>query len=364
MNNKPISSGSGVQAAAEPMVRCAGVHKVFGNRLASAGVRSPEDVNDDRLAASGLVAAVRDVNLEIERGEVFAVMGLSGSGKSTLVRCMAGLMPISFGQIEVNGTNLAELSSREMVEVHRHTMAMVFQDFALLPHLSVLGNVAFPLKVQGMERKQRDSRAREMIELVGLAQRENYYPHELSGGQQQRVGIARSLTTRPQIWFLDEPFSALDPLIRAEMQDELIRLQGLLQKTIVFITHDFEEAIRVADRIALMQEGRVIQVGSPEELVLNPATEYVRQFTAKIPRSKVLTAGVLAETGNVDAHAPEIAANERINEIAGRVLDYGAPCRVLTAEGRVIGRLTPKAVTAALLGRPHKSENDELLERA
>ena len=206
-------------------------------------------------------------------------MGLSGCGKSTLVRCLSRLIEPTKGEVMFNGQDLLKANDKDLINIRRHKMGMVFQHFALLPHLTVLGNIAFPLEVQGVERKVREQRAMEVIELVGLKGRERYYPRELSGGQQQRVGIARSLAVEPEIWFLDEPFSALDPLIRREMQDEFLRLQNVLHKTIVFITHDFEEAIRLADRIAIMQEGEIIQVGTPEELVLRPETEYVSEFT-------------------------------------------------------------------------------------
>ena len=204
----------------------------------------------------------------VSRGEIFVIMGLSGSGKSTLVRCLARLIEPTAGEVMFAGRNLLKASPKELIELRRHKMGMVFQHFALLPHLTVLDNVAFPLEIQGVARKDREARAREMTALVGLKGREHNLPQELSGGQQQRVGIARSLATDPDIWFLDEPFSALDPLIRREMQNEFLRLQSVLQKTIVFITHDFDEAIRLADRIAIMQEGRIVQIGTPEELVL------------------------------------------------------------------------------------------------
>ena len=193
-------------------------------------------------------------------------MGLSGSGKSTLVRCLARLIEPTAGEVMFAGRDLLGASPHELIELRRHKMGMVFQHFALLPHLTVLDNVAFPLEIQGVARKEREARAREMTTLVGLKGREHNLPHELSGGQQQRVGIARSLAIDPDIWFLDEPFSALDPLIRREMQNEFLRLQSVLQKTIVFITHDFDEAIRLADRIAIMQDGRIVQIGTPEEL--------------------------------------------------------------------------------------------------
>ena len=202
---------------------------------------------------------------------------------------MSRLIEPTAGRILFEGEDLLEATPQHLIEIRRHKMGMVFQHFALLPHLTVLGNVAFPLEVQGVERARRERRALEVIELVGLKGRERYYPRELSGGQQQRVGIARSLAVEPEIWLLDEPFSALDPLIRREMQDEFLRLQSVLHKTIAFITHDFDEAVRLADRIAIMQDGAIIQIGTPEELATAPATAYVAEFTREIPRAKVLS---------------------------------------------------------------------------
>jgi glycine betaine/proline transport system ATP-binding protein len=215
-------------------------------------------------------------------------MGLSGSGKSTLVRCLSRLVEPTSGEILFNGENLLEADDARMIELRRHRMGMVFQHFALLPHLTALANVAFPLEVQGIDKATREARARKMLELVGLSDKENFFPRELSGGQQQRVGIARSLAGEPELWFLDEPFSALDPLIRREMQDEFMRLQSVLQKTIVFITHDFDEAIRLADRIAIMKDGEIVQAGTPEDIVLNPATAYVTEFTRNVSKAKVM----------------------------------------------------------------------------
>ena len=185
-----------------------------------------------------------------------------------------------------DGKNLMTVSEKELIDIRRHKMGMVFQNFALLPHLTVLQNVAFPLEIQGLDRKSREIRALEMIELVGLKGRESYYPRELSGGQQQRVGIARSLAVEPELWFLDEPFAALDPLIRRDMQNEFLRLQAMLHKTIVFITHDFDEAVKLADRMAILKDGVVEQIGTPEQLVLNPATDYVAEFTRDVSRQK------------------------------------------------------------------------------
>ena len=216
-------------------------------------------------------------------------MGLSGSGKSTLLRCMSKLIDPTKGKVFFQGKSLTDLSQKELIEIRRHKMGMVFQHFALLPHRSVIQNVAFPLEVQGIDRETREERAAKVIKLVGLEGREKYYPRELSGGQQQRVGLARSLAVEPEVWFLDEPFSALDPLIRKEMQNEFLKLQSMLHKTIVFITHDFDEAIRLADRIAIMYEGGIVQVGTAEELITNPATDYVAEFTKDIPRAKLFT---------------------------------------------------------------------------
>ena len=247
-------------------------------------------VNDrmDFLRSRNAICAVQNADLSIRTGEVFVVMGLSGSGKSTLIRCLSRLIEPSAGDIRLDGRDLLDIDHDALVDIRRHKIGMVFQHFALLPYRTVLGNVAFPLEVQGVNVAEREERAREMISLVGLAGRETYYPRELSGGQQQRVGIARSLAVEPELWFLDEPFSALDPLIRREMQDEFLRLQNMLNKTIVFITHDFEEAIRLADRIAIMKDGKIIQVSTPEDLILNPADDYVAAFTKHVSRAKVL----------------------------------------------------------------------------
>ena len=265
---------------------------------------------------------------------------------------MTGLVVPSLGRLLIDGTDLMNISPRDLVEVRRYKMGMVFQDFALLPHLTVLGNVVFPLKIQGKDRATREARAREMIELVGLDGRERYYPHELSGGQQQRVGIARSLTTEPEIWFLDEPFSALDPLIRHEMQDELQRLQGILKKTIVFITHDFDEAIKLADRIAIMNDGRVVQIGTPEELVVAPADDYVREFTEKIPRARVLSAGsVMGAPMRTDGEA--VLASALIQDVAERVLHATEPVPVVDDAGTVVGALDREQVTGILLDKDH-----------
>ena len=333
-------------------VACKGVWKIFGPQAESFLAAHDHAPTAEALAEAEMIGAVRDANLEVREGEIFVIMGLSGSGKSTLVRCLSRLIEPTGGEIVFEGRNLLQASEAEMIEIRRHKMGMVFQNFALLPHLTVLGNVAFPLEVQGVGRKERERQAREVIELVGLKGREGYYPRELSGGQQQRVGIARSLAVKPELWFLDEPFSALDPLIRREMQDEFLRLQSVLHKTIVFITHDFDEAIRLADRIAIMKDGAIIQTGTPEELVMDPATDYVAEFTKHIPRAKVLSARAVMTPGAPGGPtAGEVAASDRIEAIAERVEASDRPFAVIDESGQVVGSLDRRAIVDLLVGR-------------
>ncbi|WP_419901681.1 quaternary amine ABC transporter ATP-binding protein [Kiloniella sp.] len=331
---------------------CRGVWKIFGSNAEDFLQKHNNKPSSHDLKNAHLVGGVRDANIDIHSGEIFVIMGLSGSGKSTLVRCLSRLIEPTGGEILFDGQDLLKASDDEMIEVRRHKMGMVFQHFALLPHLTVLGNVAFPLEVQGVPKEKREQQAQSIIELVGLKGKEAFYPRELSGGQQQRVGIARSLAVEPEIWFLDEPFSALDPLIRREMQDEFIRLQNVLKKTIVFITHDFEEAIRLADRIAIMKDGKVIQIGTPEELVINPATSYVAEFTQHIPRAKVLTAGLLktAFDSSVET-AGTLSHDAIIADVADQVERSDKPFEITGPEGTPIGLLTREMVMDVLVGR-------------
>ena len=336
----------------EVKLACRNVWKIFGSN-AERFLKEHSQVPDNAtLAKAGLVGGVRAADLEIRDGEIFVIMGLSGSGKSTLVRLLSRLIEPTAGEILFDGQDLLQASEREMIEIRRHKMGMVFQHFALLPHLTVLGNVAFPLEVQGVGRKEREERAREVIELVGLKGREGYYPRELSGGQQQRVGIARSLAVEPELWFLDEPFSALDPLIRREMQNEFLRLQNVLHKTIVFITHDFEEAIRLADRIAIMKDGEIVQIGTPEELVMHPATDYVKEFTRHVPRAKVLSVGAVMN-GMLAPHEMEgvVKQSELIADIAPRIEAAEKPFSVENDRGEVIGSISRRAVLDVLMSR-------------
>lgn len=329
---------------------CRNVWKLFGARAAETLAALGAAADPARLQAAGLVPAVRDVSLSVGEGQIFVIMGLSGSGKSTLVRLMSRLVEPTAGEILFNGQNLLAASDREMVEIRRHKMGMVFQHFALLPHLSVLDNVAFPLEVQGLAREEREARARKMIALVGLAGREGAMPRQLSGGQQQRVGIARSLAVEPELWFLDEPFSALDPLIRREMQDEFIRLQSMLRKTIVFITHDFDEAIRLADRIAIMKDGAVVQEGTPEEIVLAPATDYVREFTRSVPKAKVVRVTRVMRPAAAGAPGASVAARATVADAAPLFLGGAEVVAVTDAGGAVIGHLLRDDVVRLMLG--------------
>jgi len=259
---------------------------------------------------------------------------------------------ITGGELLVDGDDLMAMSERELIEIRRNKMGMVFQNFALLPHRTVLNNVVYPLQMRGQNRQTRRERALEVIKLVGLEGREDYFPRELSGGQQQRVGIARSLAIEPDIWFLDEPFSALDPLIRREMQDEFLRLQALLGKTIVFITHDFDEALRLADRIAIMKDGVIEQVDTPDQIVLNPKTPYVKRFIEDIDQSRVVHAGVLAKAvnGAVPSGDP-VPQSASIHSLARRLIDDDQEhLPVVDDAGAVVGVLNRREALDVLLG--------------
>jgi glycine betaine/proline transport system ATP-binding protein len=336
---------------------CRNVWKVYGPRASyyfdSHGYTINPDELSERLRAEHHIPAVVDASFDIHAGEIFVIMGLSGSGKSTLVRCLSRLIEPSYGEILLDSKDLRKATARQLIELRRHAMGMVFQNFGLLPHLTVLENVAFPLRIQKRPLSERDRRAREMITLVGLDGREESYPHQLSGGQQQRVGIARSLAVGPELWFLDEPFSALDPLIRRQMQDEFLRLQRLLKKTIVFITHDIAEAFRLADRIALMREGRIIQIGTPADIVLNPADAYVAQFTEDVPLIRVITAGDLVERDSVAENGEAIGSHTLLEELVPRLAAGQRSFAITDDAGQQLGTVSAAAVLD-VLEREHK----------
>ncbi|MGQ0457789.1 MAG: quaternary amine ABC transporter ATP-binding protein [Hyphomicrobium sp.] len=333
-------------------LECRNVWKLFGERAVALLEKNNGAATSEMLAEANVVGAVRQASISVREGETFVVMGLSGSGKSTLLRCLSRLIEPTWGAVEFDGRDLLKATPAELIEIRRHKMGMVFQHFALLPHLTVLENVAFPLLVQGIDRKPREARAREVIDLVGLKGRERFYPRELSGGQQQRVGIARSLAVKPEVWFLDEPFSALDPLIRREMQSELIRLQSVLKKTIIFVTHDFDEAIRLADRMAIMKDGEIIQIGAPEDLVLHPATDYVAEFTRDVQRAKVMSAGrLMRPLGSSADYGGSVKAGDKVATFASRIVGARKAFLVVDDEGRKLGEVAPEAVIDLLAER-------------
>ena len=340
-------------------IECKNLWKVFGEGAQSKLQRQALPTGEathafaKEITESGGIVASGDINLQINRGEFFVLMGLSGSGKSTLMRCMSRLTEPSAGELILDGQDFLKVSNKELMSIRREKMGMVFQHFGLFPHMSVLDNVAFPLRVQGIDITRRREKAMEMIELVGLEGRDQAFPHQLSGGQKQRVGIARSLAVDPELWFLDEPFSALDPLIRWQMQSELLRLQTMFHKTIVFVTHDFMEAVRLADRIAIMKDGLIVQVGTPQEIVLSPATDYVAEFVKEAPRTKIIKVSQLMQASTAPASGsategltPDMTLEDALSWSAER----GGELPVNDENGNTIGVITPDRLAVALSG--------------
>ena len=344
----------------QPVVKCESVYKIFGENAEKMLQSSNGKVDAKEFQDAGCVVGVNNASFEVNSGEMLVIMGLSGSGKSTLLRCISRLTDTTAGQIFIEGEDLLALSGKELIELRRNKMGMVFQSFALLPHKTVLENIAFPLQVKGNSTKDSMTRALEMVELVGLAGRENYFPRELSGGQQQRVGIARSLAVEPDIWFLDEPFSALDPLIRKEMQDEFLRLQGVLNKTILFVTHDFDEALRLADRIAIMKDGIIEQLDTPANIVLNPATEYVRKFTEEVPREKVLKIEAVMDPLDSSEELGDLRVSKDaiIETVAEAVLNEQKPIAVVDENDKIVGVIHNSKVIHVLFGDNKEETND------
>jgi glycine betaine/proline transport system ATP-binding protein len=324
--------------------------KVFGNRsdVALDLARKGAD-RSDVLAKTGCTIGVRDVSFSVAPGETFVVMGLSGSGKSTLVRCLSRLVEPTAGDVLLGGKSLLAMAAHELREVRRNHMSMVFQHFGLFPHRRVIDNVAYGLEVQKVGKAERRTQAMAVLEKVGLKDWANHFPQQLSGGMQQRVGLARALALDPELLFFDEPFSALDPLIRRDMQDELIRLQRQEKRTIIFITHDFAEAIRLGDRIAIMKDGAFDQIGTPEELVLNPATDYVREFITDIPRERVLTAASVA-AGAPSGSGRTVASTVLVATVLPMLLDADTPIDVIDPNGVAIGSIDRLAVSNVLGG--------------
>ena len=337
-----------------PVIKCESVFKIFGNNAKRLLENSNGNVDAKTFQEEGCIVGVNNASFDVKKGEMLVVMGLSGSGKSTLLRCISRLTDATAGKIFIDGDDLLSMNNKELIELRRNKMGMVFQNFALLPHKTVLENIAFPLQIKGTNTNESIAKAMEMVELVGLKGRENYFPRELSGGQQQRVGIARSLAVEPDIWFLDEPFSALDPLIRKEMQDEFLRLQGVLKKTIMFVTHDFDEALRLADRIAIMKDGIIEQLDTPDNIVLNPATEYVKKFTEDVPREKVLKIESIMDP--IDSNASsniEVSKDAIIETLAESILNSKEILKVVDANknNEIVGSLDPAKVIKVLFGK-------------
>ena len=333
---------------------CRNLWKVFGNQPEQTIATLAHDVTREQLLArTGQVVAVRNISFTVRTGETFVVMGLSGSGKSTLLRCLPRLIDPTRGEILIDNQSITDLDEPQLRHVRRYKLSMVFQHFGLFPHRSVLENVAFGLEIQGVKPVIRQQRARAVLELVNLQQWGDYYPSQLSGGMQQRVGLARALAVDPEILLFDEPFSALDPLIRREMQDELLRLQDQLQKTLIFITHDFTEAIKLGDRIAIMKDGEFIQVGTPEALVLQPADEYVAAFTRDVPRAKVLTArAVMQPIGATLTSDQTISMAIKLEELIPMLTASDAVFPVVDEADQLVGCLDRTAVLRALAEQP------------
>ena len=339
-----------------PVIKCDSVYKIFGANAKKMLQNVNGKVDAKTFQDAGCIVGVNNASFEVNKGQMLVVMGLSGSGKSTLLRCISRLTDPTGGKIYIEGEDLLAMSNKQLIELRRSKMGMVFQSFALLPHKTVLENIAFPLQIKGNSTDDSIKKAMEMVELVGLGGRENYFPRELSGGQQQRVGIARSLAVEPDIWFLDEPFSALDPLIRKEMQDEFLRLQGVLNKTILFITHDFDEALRLADRIAIMKDGIIEQLDTPTNIVLSPATEYVRKFTEDVPREKVLKIGAVMEPINDNKNLSDlkVSKDEIIENVAEKILSQDKPVAVIDSNKKVVGIIKPAKIIHTVFGGKKK----------
>jgi glycine betaine/proline transport system ATP-binding protein len=345
--------GDRVDRTRDPLISAEGVWKVFGphgERLV--GSPDAELSRREQRAKTGCIVAVHDVAIEVWPREVFVVMGLSGSGKSTLARTLIRLIEPTAGTITIDGTDITDCSQAELRELRRHTISMVFQHFGLLAHRTVIENVAFGLEVRGVPKHERLERARDILHLVGLEDVEHQYPDQLSGGMQQRVGLARAYCVDPKVMLFDEPFSALDPLIRRDMQDEVCRLQVETEKTMVFITHDLSEALRLGDRIAIMRDGKIVQLGTGEELVGSPANEYVANFVRDIPRSQVLTLRWIMRDpkGDEASDGPALDVRTIVKDAIPVIASNEKPVRAVQ-NGEVVGVVDRMMVLKTIAGR-------------
>ncbi|SFU08627.1 quaternary amine ABC transporter ATP-binding protein [Sedimentitalea nanhaiensis] len=342
-----------------PAITCRHVWQVFGPDSEPALAQALAQSGGDAAAAAvalrdkGLIPAVQDATFEVAEGELFVIMGLSGSGKSTLVRCISHLLDPTGGEIRIHGEDIVTASKQRLIELRRNKLGMVFQHFGLFPHMTVAQNVAYPLRVQGVKQAARRAKAQTVIDLVGLSGREDTYPRELSGGQRQRVGIARSLVADCEVWFLDEPFSALDPLIRRQLQDEFLQIRANLNTTIVFITHDINEALKLADRIAIMRDGRIVQIGTPTEIVLNPVDDYVREFAKDVARGRHARVASVMHSGDGGGHVrgpddPGLRRNMTLDAALAKCMDLYEPVPVWDDSGMCVGTVHPAELAAAL----------------
>ena len=333
------------QSSGETFLKVSNVWKIFGDQAETAlrAIQEEELSKAQVLETYNAVVGVADVSLDVKQGEIFCVMGLSGSGKSTLVRHFNRLLEPTAGKIVIHGVDVMALGQRELQEFRNRKISMVFQNFALLPHRSVLDNVAMPLEIRNINKNERMLRAADMLKTVELDAWGNKYAHELSGGMQQRVGLARALAADPEVLLMDEPFSALDPLIRRQLQDEFIKLSATMNKTTMFITHDLDEAVRIGDRIAIMRDGRIVQIGTAEDIVMNPADDYVADFVAGISRLKIVRAHAvmqpiekyLSESGKIADDAPRVNENEPLSRLIEQSIDSETPIVVIDGDAEV-----------------------------
>lgn len=328
-----------------PAISIRNVWKIFGDKadIALADIQQHSYSKSEILSRHNCVIGVADVTFDVQPGEIFCVMGLSGSGKSTLVRHINRLLEPTAGSIHVNGKDVMALNQSALRQYRNEHIAMVFQNFALMPHRSVLDNIAMPLEIRGFNKNQRLEIAQKNLEMVELSGWGNKFAHELSGGMQQRVGLARALASDPAVLLMDEPFSALDPLIRRQLQDEFMKLSSVMRKTTVFITHDLDEAVRIGDRIAIMRDGRVVQVGTPEEIVMQPADDYVAEFVAGISRLKVVKAHAVMQTANdhtfSNANTPSFKEDDNLSTLITAAIAHDGPLRVTDHAGKTIGSI-------------------------
>ncbi len=333
----------------DTVIKISNVWKIFGAKpeVALQAIRERGLSKAEVLAEFNCVVGVADVSLSVNRGEIFCIMGLSGSGKSTLVRHFNRLLEPTGGKIAIEGTDVMALGPQELQQFRNNKIGMVFQNFALMPHRSVLDNVALPLEIRQVSKNERMRQAAAILDIVELGAWGSKFAHELSGGMQQRVGLARALAANPDVLLMDEPFSALDPLIRRQLQDEFIRLSKILKKTTIFITHDLDEAVRIGNRIAIMRDGKVVQIGTAEDIVMNPADDYVADFVAGISRLKVVRAHAVmqpisdyvATHGPLDADAPRVNEAENLSTLINLAIDHSSAILVEDG-GKDVGLIT------------------------